>query len=218
VDAQRTTARQQSQSAAQAHDGLAARIGSKEATVGVIGLGYVGLPLARAFSDRGYPVLGFDVDPAKVAKLRAGESYIGHIPADVVRGMRGRRFEPTDRFDRLGEADAVLICVPTPLTEAREPDLSYVVSSAKAVAATLRPGQLVILESTTYPGTTRDVVLPILEAGGLTVGKDCFAAYSPEREDPGNPSHTATAIPKVVGGHDPVSTDLAVALYGQIVP
>ena len=189
---------------------LRARIGSGEALVGIIGLGYVGLPLARAFVDKGIAVLGFDIDAAKVARLARGESYIGHIGDDVVRAMlAGGRFEATDDFARLGEADAVIICVPTPLTEAREPDLSYVIASARAVAARLRPGQLVVLESTTYPGTTRDVVLPILEEGGLAAGRDFFLAFSPEREDPGNPTFSAPTIPKVVGGLDPASLELA---------
>jgi UDP-N-acetyl-D-glucosamine dehydrogenase len=196
---------------------LAERIRSKEAVVGVIGLGYVGLPLAKAFADRGFPVIGFDIDSAKVTKLQWGESYIGHIPATAIQKMREQRFEATSDFARLREADAVIICVPTPLTTAREPDLTYVINSAKAIAAVLRPGQIVILESTTYPGTTRQVVRPILEAGGLTAGRDFFLAFSPEREDPGNPTHTATVIPKVVGGHDAVSGDLAAALYGEVV-
>src|SRR5919112_2314540 len=192
---------------------LRARIRDKSALVGIIGLGYVGLPLARAFIDGGYSVLGFDVDPTKVERLRRGESYIGHITPDIIRRMAGR-FEATDRFDRLDEPDAVIICVPTPLTEAREPDLSYIVSSAGAIAARLRPGQLVVLESTTYPGTTRDVVLPLLEAGGLRAGEDFFLAFSPEREDPGNPNFSAHTIPKVVGGLEPRSLELAAALYG----
>jgi UDP-N-acetyl-D-glucosamine dehydrogenase len=200
-----------------AHAALLARIGAKEAVVGVIGLGYVGLPLARAFVDRGFPVIGFDVDPTKVAKLQWGESYIGHIPAAVVKQMRDQQFEATEDFARLAEADAVIICVPTPLTDAREPDLTYVINSAKAIAAALRPGQLVVLESTTYPGTTRQVVRPILEAAGLIAGRDFFLAYSPEREDPGNPDHTATVVPKVVGGNDPASAEVTAALYAEVV-
>jgi UDP-N-acetyl-D-glucosamine dehydrogenase len=196
---------------------LMERIVAGTARVGVIGLGYVGLPLARAFAERGFSVLGFDVDPAKVLKLRRGESYIGDVPAEAVRRMAGRGFEATDRFIRLDEPDAVVICVPTPLTETREPDLSYVVGSARSVAERLRPGQLVVLESTTYPGTTRQVVLPILESTGLRAGRDFFLAYSPEREDPGHPEHSAPAIPKVVGGIDPDSLELAAALYSRAV-
>jgi UDP-N-acetyl-D-glucosamine dehydrogenase len=200
---------------------LLARIRAGEAKVGIIGLGYVGLPLACAFADRGVAVLGFDVDPAKVARLQRGESFIGHIPSEVVRRLRARGFEATDRFDRLDEPDAILVCVPTPLTDAREPDLSYVVRSARAIAGRLRRGQLVVLESTTYPGTTRDVVVPILEADadgrGLRVGVDVFVAYSPEREDPGNPDFQAPTIPKVVGGLDPTSLELAAALYETVM-
>jgi UDP-N-acetyl-D-glucosamine dehydrogenase len=199
------------------HQNLLAKIENRQAVVGIIGLGYVGLPLARTFTQGGFSVLGFDIDARKVAQLERGESYIGHIPATVIREMRGRHFTATDRFERLNEPDAVVICVPTPLTDAREPDLTFVVSSAKAVAARLRPGQLVVLESTTYPGTTRQVVQPILEAGGLKAGQDFFLAFSPEREDPGNPSFSAPTIPKVVGGIEPRSRELAVALYSPVV-
>ena len=190
----------------------------KTATVGIIGLGYVGLPLARAFTDKGISVLGFDTDATKVVKLQRGESYIGHIKDGEIRSMRADgKFDATHQFHRLDEPDVVIICVPTPLTETREPDLSYIVKSAESIAARLRPGQLVILESTTYPGTTRDVVLPILEKGGLVAGTDFFLAFSPEREDPGNPNFSAPTIPKVVGGHDPRSRELAVNLYGKVM-
>jgi UDP-N-acetyl-D-glucosamine dehydrogenase len=193
------------------------RIASRTARVGVIGLGYVGLPLSRTFVAAGFPVLGFDVDPVKVGKLERNESYIAHVGPDTLRRMRENGFEATADFARLGEADAVVICVPTPLTESREPDLTYVVKSAEAVAKTLRRGQLVVLESTTYPGTTRKVVLPILEATGLEVGRDYFLAYSPEREDPGNPDYSTPTIPKVVGGADERTTELAAGLYGAAV-
>jgi UDP-N-acetyl-D-glucosamine dehydrogenase len=196
---------------------LTKKITTRTARVGIIGLGYVGLPLARALAHKGFEVLGFDIDPAKIERLKHGESYIGHIPDDDIRQMRERKFDATCDFERLGEPDAILICVPTPLTEAREPDLVYVEKSARAIAATLRRGQLVVLESTTWPGTTRLVVQPILEVGGLKAGSDFFLAYSPEREDPGNPSHSAPAIPKVVGGLDPQSLELAASLYDQIV-
>ncbi|MCI0464023.1 MAG: nucleotide sugar dehydrogenase [Gemmataceae bacterium] len=196
---------------------MLARIQQRQARVGIIGLGYVGLPLARAFALGGYPVLGFDVDPVKVEKLGRGQSYIGHIDEQVVREMTARGFQATADFGRLNEPDAIIICVPTPLTEAREPDLSYIVKSAQAVAARLRRGQLVVLESTTYPGTTREVVLPILEAKGLKAGQDFFLAFSPEREDPGNPSFSAPTIPKVVGGLEPHSLELAATLYSQVV-
>jgi UDP-N-acetyl-D-glucosamine dehydrogenase len=196
---------------------LRARIAAKSATVGIIGLGYVGLPLARAFTHSGFSVLGFDIDPGKVEKLQRGESYIGHIPPETIQHMLEHRFEATDRFERLDEPDAIIICVPTPLTEAREPDLTYIINSTRAIAARLRPGQLVVLESTTYPGTTRDVVKPIMEEGGLRAGIDFFLAFSPEREDPGNPAYSAPTIPKVVGGINPLSLELASALYGKVV-
>lgn len=196
---------------------LAHHIRDRKAVVGIIGLGYVGLPLARAFSVKGFPVLGFDVDPVKVEKLDRCESYIGHIGAEIIRQMRDNKFAATTDFSRLKEADAVIICVPTPLTDAREPDLTYIVKSVKAIAAALRPGQLIVLESTTYPRTTRDEVLPILAATGLAAGKDYFLAFSPEREDPGNANFSTTTIPKVVGGLDPASRELAAALYRQVI-
>jgi len=195
---------------------LRAKIEARSIRVGVIGLGYVGLPLALAFASNGFSVLGFDTDQIKVAKLQRGESYIGHITHVSIRGVR-ERFEATDLFQRLDEPDAILICVPTPLLPTRDPDLTYVTTSAQRIAARLRPGQLIVLESTTYPGTTRQVVLPVLEAGGLRAGSDFLLAYSPEREDPGNPRYSAPTIPKVVGGIDPLSLELAAALYGQVV-
>lgn len=196
---------------------LAARLRNRTALIGIMGLGYVGLPLARVFSARGFRVLGFDTDPNKIEKLRRGESYIGHIPEADVREMRSNRFDPTSEPARLGEADVVIICVPTPLTASREPDLTYVVNSTRAIAAALRRGQLVILESSTYPTTTRGVVLPILEETGLKAGVDFFLAYSPEREDPGNPNFSTSTIPKVVGGLEPQSLDLAVSVYSDVV-
>ncbi len=199
------------------HRALLERIESGASRVGIIGLGYVGLPLARTFCDRGVRVLGFDVDPLKVQRLARGESYIKHIPSAVVAAMADAGFEATADFGRLGEPDVIIICVPTPLTDAREPDLTFVADSARAIAARLRRGQLVILESTTYPGTTRDVVQPILETSGLRAGSDFFLAYSPEREDPGNTKYSAPTIPKVVGGLDGPSLELAAALYGRVV-
>jgi UDP-N-acetyl-D-glucosamine dehydrogenase len=196
---------------------LLAKIHARAARIGIIGLGYVGLPLARAFSGAGFPVLGFDIDPAKVARLGRNESYIGHIPGAVVQEMRAGGFDATDRFERLNEPDVIIICVPTPLTDAREPDLTYIVNSARAIAACLRPGQLVVLESTTYPGTTREVVLPIIEKGGLRVGREFFLAFSPEREDPGNPIFSGQSIPKVVGGLEPRSLELAAAVYARAI-
>jgi UDP-N-acetyl-D-glucosamine dehydrogenase len=199
------------------HAALLELIRTRRARVGIIGLGYVGLPLAGAFAAAGFPVLGFDVDPAKVEKLNRGESYLSHVTPATLRAALDRRFAATSDFSRLGEADAVIICVPTPLTGAREPDLSFVVNSTVAVAACLRPGQLIVLESTTYPGTTREVVLPRLEAGGLKAGSDFFLAFSPEREDPGNTHYSTATIPKVVGGLDAPALELAAALYGAAV-
>jgi UDP-N-acetyl-D-glucosamine dehydrogenase len=199
------------------YQALLAKIASQTACVGIIGLGYVGLPLARSCLRGGFRVLGFDIDPAKVATLQRGESYIGHLLPAMIRDMKERGFEATDRFERLDEPDVVLICVPTPLKEAREPDLQFVESSGRAIAARLRPGQLIVLESTTYPGTTRDVLQPILLEKGLTLGQDFFLAYSPEREDPGNMNFSTPTIPKVVGGLEPRSLELASALYSRIV-
>lgn len=193
-------------------------IQQKNARVGVVGLGYVGLPLIQAFANAGFRTLGFDVDADKVRKLQAGQSYIQHIDAAWIgECIREEKFEPTADMRRLAEADAILICVPTPLSASRDPDLSCVESTAQQIAQSLRPGQLIVLESTTYPGTTRDVVLPILASSGLAIGKDVFLAYSPEREDPGNPDFSASRIPKVVGGTDAASLELALALYGQAV-
>lgn len=196
---------------------------NQTAKVGVIGLGYVGLPLIDAYVEAGFEAIGFDVDQAKADALNRGESYIAHIKPQTIQSWRSKeKFEATTDMSRLDEADVVLICVPTPLSESRDPDLKYVESTAEAIAKRLRPGQMVILESTTYPGTTKDVLLPILNQSGLEVGKDFFLAYSPEREDPGNPNFTAGTIPKVVGGHEPNSLKLATQFYEkaitQVVP
>ena len=194
-------------------------IANRSAHVGVIGLGYVGLPLVELFSAGGFPVLGFDVDDQKIERLRAGQSYIGHIPSSRIAALRdGGRFQATSDLGRLKEADAILICVPTPLGKHREPDLTAVTETGQAIAKVLRRGQLVVLESTTYPGTTRDVLCPILESSGLKAGDDFFLAFSPEREDPGNPNFSAGNIPKVVGGWDAASGRLACALYRAAVP
>jgi len=193
---------------------LLGKIESRDAVIGVVGLGYVGLPLVREFAGGGAKVLGFDVDPAKVEALKAGRSYIEHIPGDLIRKMvHSGSFEPTDDFGRLGETDCILICVPTPLTKMREPDMTYVEATARTAARTLRKGQLVVLESTTYPGTTREVMLPLLAESGLKVGRDFFLAFSPEREDPGRKDYTTRTIPKVVGGYDRGSLAAAVACY-----
>ncbi len=192
------------------------RLERRETRVGVIGLGYVGLPLGMAFAEGGFRVLGFDIDQTKVEILAAGRSYIEHLDEEeLAANVRSGRFEATSDFDRLAEADALLICVPTPLDRHREPDLSYVEATVRQIASRLRRAQLVVLESTTYPGTTEELVLPILAAGGQECGSDFFLAFSPEREDPGRPDPTIS-IPKVVGGVDAASTELAAALYGQV--
>jgi len=186
--------------------------------IAVIGLGYVGLPLALTACEAGLKVVGLDVDGAKIPKLLRGESYLRHIPAARVKAaVDSGRFLPSGAFDRLAEVDAVLVCVPTPLGRHREPDLSFVEDTARVIARHLRPGQLVVLESTTYPGTTREVVKPILESSGLRSGVDFHLAYSPEREDPGNPDFTTSRIPKLVGGDGDVATARAVALYRRFV-
>jgi UDP-N-acetyl-D-glucosamine dehydrogenase len=197
---------------------LKERIDSKSAVVGVIGLGYVGLPLAAAFHRAGFPVLGFDVDPKKIEMLRRGEGYLKHLGPTLVSDMRrAGRFDATADFSRLGEADAILSCVPTPLGKHLEPDLSFVERTADDIAKTLRPQQLVVLESTTYPRTTREIMLPRFEARGLRCGKDFYLAYSPEREDPGRRDHNTQTIPKLVGGIDPASGEMAAALYRKAV-
>ncbi|MCB1744348.1 MAG: nucleotide sugar dehydrogenase, partial [Gammaproteobacteria bacterium] len=188
------------------------------ATIAVVGMGYVGLPLARALNSAGFEVLGFDVDPHKIEMLNRGENYLKHLGDDLTHALvRSGRFQATADGARLGEADAILLCVPTPLGRHHEPDLSFVLNSTELVASTLRRGQLVVLESTTFPGTTRDEMLPILERGGLKAGEDFFVAYSPEREDPGRRDASTETIPKLVGGVDPVSTRLAVTLYSKAI-
>src|SRR6202167_1483877 len=199
-------------------DKLHRRILTREARIGVVGLGYVGLPLVRAIVKSGFTVVGFDVDPKKVEMLNAGRSYIHHIPsATIAELVEVKRFRATADFADIEPVEPVLICVPTPLTRQREPDLTYVVGTTEAVAPYLRPGQLIVLESTTYPGTTRDVMKPILEKGGLKSGVDFFLAYSPEREDPGNAEYDAARIPKVVGGDGTAALSLTRALYDQFV-
>jgi UDP-N-acetyl-D-glucosamine dehydrogenase len=204
---------------------LTQRFQHRQALVGVIGLGYVGLPLGVTIAESGFATIGFDVDPAKIDALRAGRSYIRHVPAGriaplvrpVPPALGAPGIHPTGDYDLLGLCDAVLICVPTPLTENREPDLSYVIASTEEVARRLRPGQLVVLESTTYPGTTEEVLLPILARGGLRLGQDFFLAFSPEREDPNNREYSTRSIPKLVGGVTPACGEAASALYGAVV-
>ena len=199
---------------------LLEKIKNKTAQVGVIGLGYVGLPLISAFTNAGFRCIGYDVDQKKVDELNAGRSYIKHVASTTVAGwIEKDLLEPTAEMERLDEADMLIICVPTPLNDSRDPDLKYVESTVQAIAAVLRSGQLVVLESTTYPTTTRDVLVPILEENlnNLVCGNDYFVAYSPEREDPGNQDFTAAGIPKVVGGYDTTSLELAVELYSQAI-
>ena len=194
------------------------RYRDKKAVIGVVGLGYVGLPLVREFCGAGFKVIGFDVDQAKVKKLMAGRSYIKHIPSKMVRDIvRNKQFTATVDYNQLRKVDAIIICVPTPLTKAREPDLSYVLSTCRSIATRLKKGQLVVLESTTYPGTTREELVPLLEAGGLKAGKDFYVAYSPEREDPGRKDFSTRTIPKVVGGLDAASLEVAVACYSEVI-
>jgi UDP-N-acetyl-D-glucosamine dehydrogenase len=197
---------------------LLRRIEERKAAIGVIGLGYVGLPLAVEFAKAGFDVLGFDVDHEKTAALNGGSSYIPDVLSTELKSVvDAGRFKATTDPRRLGHVDVIDICVPTPLRKTRDPDLSYVVKAIEATAAILRKGHLVILESTTYPGTTEEVAQPALEARGLKAGRDFFLAFSPERVDPGNKTFTTSNIPKVVGGVEPTSTKLAVALYSQIV-
>jgi UDP-N-acetyl-D-glucosamine dehydrogenase len=198
--------------------GIEAAIEQRSATVAVVGLGYVGLPLALAFVEAGFATLGVDIDRRKIDALRSGESYVQHLgPERVRRAIESGALEPTDDLAKLARADAVLIAVPTPLTPQREPDMSHVRSTAMALAKVLRPGQLVVLESTTYPGTCDELVRPILESSGLTCGHHFFLAYSPEREDPGNRSFDTRSIPKVVGGVDGTAARLARRLYASAV-
>jgi UDP-N-acetyl-D-glucosamine dehydrogenase len=189
-------------------------LASRSLTLGVIGLGYVGLPLSLTFLRKGVKVIGFDLDQAKIDKLNRGESYIKHIPAtELSPFVNQKEFSASSDFARLDEPDCLLICVPTPLTRNREPDLTYIKATGQAIAKALRPGQLIVLESTTYPGTTVEVLQPILEQSGLKAGTDFALAFSPEREDPGNPHFGTADIPKVVGGIDAKSLKLACALY-----
>src|SRR5216117_2207544 len=197
---------------------LIGKIQAHKARVGVVGLGYVGLPLVLRFGEEHFSVLGFDVDPVKVRKLQAGESYIRHIPAERLRVLiKEERFEPTTDFQRLAEADCIIICVPTPLTPKKDPDLQYIENTTHAISRTLRKGQLVCLESTTYPGTTEEILLQRFRATGLEAGSDYFLIFSPEREDPGNPKFSTRTIPKVVGGITKDCLEVGEALYGAVI-
>ncbi len=195
-------------------EALKLKIEEKSFTLGVIGLGYVGLPMSLTFLRKGIKVIGFDLDPDKIEKIKKGESYIKHISSDdLSKHVKNNLFTATSHFSRLNEPDALLICVPTPLTKNREPDLQYIKATAKSIAKVIRPGQVIALESTTYPGTTVEVLQPILEESGLKAGKDFALVFSPEREDPGNKKFGTANIPKVVGGIEPHSTAIGKALY-----
>ena len=193
------------------------KVAAREAKVGILGLGYVGIPLALSVAGAGFPVLGFDVVQERVDQLNGGKSPIKHITGDDIAGLVKQGFEATADFSRAAECDALIICVPTPLNEYREPDLSFVTATMDSIAPYLRAGQLLSLESTTWPGTTKEVLLPYVEQAGLNVGTDFFLVYSPEREDPGNAHFKTQTIPKVAGGHTPACLEAAVALYGAFI-
>lgn len=199
-------------------DELRKKIRNKEAKVGVIGLGYVGLPLAVAFGESGFSVTGIDLDKNKIALLRRGRSYVQDVPSGALKPLlKKKRFYPTDDYSALSHADAMIICVPTPLSKTKEPDISFVIDATQKIAKVLKKGALVVLESTTYPGTTEEVMRPILEGPGLRAEKDFFLAFSPERVDPGNPDYDTVSIPKVVGGVGRHSALAATALYGSVL-
>ena len=198
-------------------DQLIRKFADRTAVIGIVGLGYVGLPLMLRYTDAGFRVLGFDIDTFKTGRLNAGESYIEHIPSEKIAVARQKGFEATDDFSRIAEADAVILCVPTPLNKYREPDISFVTGTTDAVKPYLRAGQVLSLESTTYPGTTEEELLPRVEENGLKAGKDIFLVYSPEREDPGNPHFETRTIPKVVGGHTASCLEVGIALYSPAI-
>lgn len=189
----------------------------RKARIGILGLGYVGIPLALRFHEVGYPVLGFDIDDQRIADLNAGESPIKHIPSKDIAAMAAGGFEATSDFSRIGEVEAIIICVPTPLSRHREPDLSYIVETMKAITPHLRAGQMLSLESTTWPGTTEEVLRPFIDGRGFTIGDDFFLVYSPEREDPGNPNFSTHSIPKVVGGSTAACRQVGERLYSVAV-
>ena len=194
------------------------KIKSKKARIGIIGMGYVGLPLVKLFLSRGFEVLGFDIDEKKVKMLNQGRSYIKHVTTEELKGfIQDKKFQATADFQSLSSADVIIICVPTPLDSHKNPDLSFVLKTTGTISQYLKEGQLIILESTTYPGTTEEKVLPVLQAGGLKVGQDFFLAYSPERENPGDKIFTTDKIPKIVGGVTPRCKRLTKALYDQVV-
>ncbi|WP_051651053.1 nucleotide sugar dehydrogenase [Brevundimonas bacteroides] len=199
------------------YEQLLERIAGRDAVIGIIGLGYVGIPLALRFHDIGFPIVGFDIDDKRVRTMNDGRSPIHHIAAEAIASMRAGRFEATMSFERIAEVDAIIICVPTPLSRNREPDLTYVVETMKTITPHLRPGQILSLESTTWPGTTEEVLRPFVQGRGLTIGKDLFLVYSPEREDPGNLNFSTHSIPKVVGGATKSCLEVGERLYGAAV-
>lgn len=196
---------------------LLQRLNDRTAIIGVVGLGYVGLPLVLRYAEVGYKVIGLDIDQAKVDLLQQGKSYIEHISEGAIQLAVDRGFEATTDFTRAEQVDALILCVPTPLNKYREPDLSFVLDTTDSLIPHLRPGQVMSLESTTYPGTTDEELLPRIESRGFKVGEDVFLVYSPEREDPGNPNFTTRTIPKVCGGQTQACQDVGVALYGQVI-
>lgn len=196
---------------------LVKKLNEKKAIIGIVGLGYVGLPLMLRYAEVGYKVIGFDIDQSKVDALRKGRSYIEHISGQAIQEAVAKGFEPTTDFSRAAEADALVLCVPTPLNKYREPDLSFVLDTTESLVPYLRPGHVLSLESTTYPGTTDEELLPRIESGGLKAGQDIFLVFSPEREDPGNPHFTTRTIPKVCGGYTPACLEVGLALYGQVI-
>ncbi len=196
---------------------LIERLNDRQSVIGIVGLGYVGLPLMLRYREVGYRVLGLDIDQTKVDRLNKGETYIAHIKPEAIKAARAGGFEATADFARAGEPDALILCVPTPLDRHLEPDLSFVINTVDSLVPHLRPGQVMSLESTTWPGTTDEELKPRIESRGFEVGKDVFLVFSPEREDPANPDFTTRTIPKVVGGHTPACLEVGKALYGQVI-
>ena len=196
---------------------LKTKLNDKSAVIGIIGLGYVGLPLGIRYAEAGYKVLGLDIDPKKAENIADGKTYIKHIPDAEIQGATQRGFEASTDFAKASEADALILCVPTPLDDHREPDLSFIIDTLESLLPYMRKGQVIALESTTYPGTTEEELKPRIEDAGLKVGEDVFLVYSPEREDPGNPNFTTRSIPKVCGGITPNCKEIGLALYGQVI-
>ena len=206
-----------SKASAQAVENAVGRIQRRESPIGIIGLGYVGIPLALRFHEVGFPIIGFDIDEERITTLNAGESPIQHLPASQIAAMVAGGFEATTDFSRIAEVDAIIICVPTPLSRHREPDLSFIVETMKAITPHLRAGQMLSLESTTWPGTTEEVLRPFVDGRGFQIGENFFLVYSPEREDPGNPNFSTHSIPKVVGGATPACRKVGEHLYAAAV-